>query len=69
MFCDKMAGARVQASRKKAGHDEVNKGSESKCSDEEDVKGGLGKEVVDVPFRRCLSPYKAWPESIKKYLE
>ena len=68
MFCDKMAGARVQTSRKKAGHDEVNKGSESKCS-YEDVKGGLGKEVVDVPFRRCLSPYKAWSESIKKYLE
>ena len=69
MFCDKMAGARVQASRKKAGHHEVNKRTESECLDEEDVKGNLGKEVVDVPFRWCLSPYKARPESVKKYLK
>jgi hypothetical protein len=42
-----MAGVRLQTSRKKAGHHEVNKGSESECSGEEDIKGGLGEEVVD----------------------
>jgi hypothetical protein len=37
----------VQTSRKKVGHHEINKGSDSKCSEEEDIKGDLGEEVVD----------------------
>jgi hypothetical protein len=69
MFCDKMTGARVQTSRNKAGHQEVNKGSVSECSNEEDVKGDMCEGVVGVPFRRCSIPYKAWPESVTKYLE
>ena len=67
MFCDKMVGARGETSRKKAGHQEVNKGLESEYSNE-NVKGGLGKEVVDMPFRRCLGPYKAWPVVLPRTL-
>jgi hypothetical protein len=59
----------VETSRNKARHDEVNKGSVSECSDEEDVKGDTCEEVVGVPFGRCSIPYKAWPESVTKYLE
>jgi hypothetical protein len=47
MLCDKTAGVRVQTSHKKAGRRGVDKGSESECSDEGDIKGGMDEEVVD----------------------
>ncbi len=66
---DEVPGERVQATRPKAGHEQIDERALAECRDENVVEDKLCHQVDEVPLRQGLRAYKAWSKCVEQDLE